>query len=69
MAVVKGEVVANIYIRRLDNREIVETVPITNLYPRRVEQVVRGMLINLNSEEYFVDDSECWADMDELKAG
>ena len=51
--------IKNIYVRRLDDRSIVDTIPVTDPYPRKVEKIVMGMLINMNTEKYFVDFSEC----------
>lgn len=45
-------------MRRLSNREIVHSVEVSNPTERKVERVVLGMLRNMNTDEYFVDDSE-----------
>ncbi len=49
----------NVYIREITTREIVKTVEVKSPSPRYVEKLVRGMLRNLNTDDYFVDDSEC----------
>jgi len=49
---------ANLYVRRLDTREIVHTVDVGNKSESQVERVLRGMLINMNTDEYFIDDDE-----------
>ena len=61
------EHVAYLHIRRLGTQEIVHSVGLKSTKPRYVEQVLRGMLINLKREEFYVDDSE--ADNPELKEG
>ena len=49
----------NIYVRRLDTREIVHTVPVKGANISRPDKIVAGMLINMDRERFFVDDSEC----------
>lgn len=57
----------NLYIRSLETREIVQTIPLPplNTAPRVVELIIRGMLINLNQDKFFVDSRE----VDEMNAG
>lgn len=48
----------NLYVRKLDTREIVHTVHLSTPDPHRAEKVLRGMLMRINTDEYYVDDSE-----------
>lgn len=48
----------NIYIKTFEG-EIVHTVPVENPNPRKVERIVTGMLRNMNTDRFYVDDSEC----------
>jgi len=54
----KPQPVAYLHVRRLDTREIVHSVPLQRSDLRHVERVMMGMLINMNTDEYFIDDSE-----------
>ena len=49
-----------LYIRRFDTREIVERVAVPRTDRRNVEKIMMGMLRNMNTEDYFVDDSEAY---------
>jgi hypothetical protein len=49
---------ANIYVRDIEKREIVHTIEVTNPSPRKVARVVAGLLRNMNTKEFYVDDSE-----------
>ena len=49
---------ARLHIRRLDNREIVKSIEVANNNPRHLERVMLGLLRNMNTDEYFIDDSE-----------
>ena len=50
---------AYLRVRRFDTREIVHSVALHNsVSPRYVERIMMGMLINMNTDEYFIDDSE-----------
>lgn len=48
----------NLYIRKLGTGEIVHTTHLSNPDPRHAEKVLRGMLMRINTDEYYVDDSE-----------
>ena len=50
----------NLYVRRYDDRETAtSTIPIPGIPSMRtIEKTVRGLLINMNTEDYYVDDSE-----------
>lgn len=49
---------AYLRVRSLATQEIVSNIGLTNLNARRVERVMRGLLRNMNTERFFVDDSE-----------
>lgn len=49
----------SVYIRRLDNRESVHTIPVSDLVSYRdYERFLRGLLRKTDQDRYFVDDSE-----------
>ena len=50
----------NLYVRKLDTDEVVRTVPLSQTGDRYVEKVVSGMLRNMNTEKFYVDDSEAY---------
>ena len=54
-----GGLMANLYVRRLDTQEIVSTIALRRTDSRYVEKVMAGMLINMDTDTYFIDDSEC----------
>lgn len=39
-------------------REVVKVIDVTCYSEHKIEKILRGMLINLNRDEYFVDESE-----------
>ena len=47
---------------RISDSEVVDTIDVAGYPSDRVEKVMRGMLINMNTDEYFIDDSEAYAD-------
>jgi len=47
-----------LYVRRLDTREIVHTVVVKNPYWRKAEKIMRGMLINMDTDRFYIDDDE-----------
>lgn len=47
---------ADLIIRRLDTREEIHRVHVENT--GQVQKVMLGMLRNMNTKEYFIDDSE-----------
>lgn len=49
---------ANLYVRSWATREVVKTIDVGDKPARRVEKIVRGLLHQMNTEEYYVDDSE-----------
>jgi len=51
---------ADLVIRDFDRKEV-KRIPMDNCSPRHVERVMRGALINMNTDKYFIDDSECTA--------
>lgn len=48
----------NIYVKRLGTGEIVDTIKVANPTSRKVEKVMRGLLMNMDTDEYYADDSE-----------
>jgi hypothetical protein len=60
----KEKTMASLHVRRFDTREIVHSVELTSTNDRYVEQVMLGMLRNMNTEEYYVDDSEVYGESD-----
>ena len=49
---------SKLYVREIATREIVHTVDAGNEREQHVEQIMLGMLHNMNTGEYFIDDSE-----------
>jgi hypothetical protein len=47
-----------VYVRKLSDRSIVHTVEVKAATHRRLERVVSGLLRNMDTDRYFVDDSE-----------
>ena len=47
-----------IHIKRFDTGEIVKSIEVQSDSPRHIEKVMRGMLRNMNTDDYYVDDSE-----------
>jgi hypothetical protein len=46
----------DLIVRRVSNREEVHRVTVSNPTERKVENVMRGMLINMG-EDFFIDDT------------
>ena len=49
---------AYLIVRRLSDRQEVDRVGLTSLGERHVEKVMRGMLRNMDTDRYYIDDSE-----------
>ncbi len=45
-------------VRSLDDHKEVHKVQVNSLDERRVEKIILGMLRNMDTQNYFVDDSE-----------
>lgn len=45
-----------LYVKRMSNAEIVEEIEVKN--ENRYEKVLSGLLRNMDTENFFVDDSE-----------
>jgi len=54
------EPVAYLRVRRFDTREIVHSVALSRYHTRPdvLQRVMLGMLRNMNTDDYFIDDSE-----------
>ena len=53
----------NLYVRDFKTRGVVHTIPLTcPLSSRRIEQVMLGMLRNMNTDDYSIDDDEAMAE-------
>lgn len=50
-----------LHVRRFDTRESVKQIDVTGKGARAVEKIMAGMLINMNTDDYFVDDDEAYA--------
>lgn len=48
----------DLIVRRISDREEVDRVALRSAHPHYVEKVMRGLLINMDTEKYFVDDTE-----------
>ncbi len=49
---------AYLHVRELKTRKCVKCVGLKNISKNHVERVMSGMLINMNTNDYFVDDSD-----------
>ena len=49
---------AKIYVKEISTGEVVKEIEVGNPSERRAERIMRGMLINMNTDKYYVDDSE-----------
>jgi len=54
----KTEYKAYLRVRSLETREIISSVGLSDLRDSHVERVMMGMLRNMNTDKYFVDDSK-----------
>ena len=45
------------YVKRLGTGEIVKTIAVSGQNP---ERVLRGLLRQMDTEKYYVDDTECY---------
>ena len=48
----------NVYVRELGTRKIVRTIEIIS--PNSAEKVVLGLLRNMNTDKFYVDDDEIY---------
>ena len=46
------------YVKRLGSQETVDEIEVTNPSQRKIEKIMRGMLHQMNTDEYYIDDSE-----------
>lgn len=49
---------AYLRVKLFDTRETIHSVGLTDLRERSVERVMLGMLRNMNTEQFYIDDSE-----------
>lgn len=49
----------NLYVRDFATRSIVDTLDVTGRSERQIEKIMLGMLHQMNTDDYFIDDSEC----------
>jgi hypothetical protein len=49
-------------IVRIEDNEVVKEIDVTGSSSARIEKLMRGLLFQMNTDEYFVDDSEAYAD-------
>jgi len=47
-----------ILVKRMDSGEIVKRIDITGQSEINIERCMRGMLINMNQEDYRIEDTE-----------
>ena len=49
----------NIYVKRLDTSEVVKTIPVdVPISERRQEMILMGLLRTVDTDRFYVDDSE-----------
>lgn len=49
---------ANIYVRELSTDKVIHTVDVGNKPVDKIEKVMMGMLRNMDTDRYYIDDSE-----------
>jgi hypothetical protein len=49
---------AKLHVRDIETGKVVDSVEVSTTSSRHVEKVMRGMMINMNRDRYFIDDSE-----------
>ncbi len=49
---------AYLHVRELKTRKCVKCIGLKNIRDSNVERVMMGMLINMNTDDYFIDDSD-----------
>jgi len=47
-----------IYIKRISNDEVVKTIDVTGKSERHIGRCVAGILINMDTDNFYIDDSE-----------
>lgn len=47
-----------LHVKRLDNDEIVHSVDVTGKNQHRIEKCMLGMLRQMDTDTYYIDDSE-----------
>ena len=48
----------NLYIRDLNTREAIKTMPMSNSHPKHIERVMMGLLRQMDTDRFYIDDSE-----------
>ena len=56
--VTETEYKAYLRVRRFDTNEIVHSVGLSSTHWRHVERVMMGLLRNMDTDRFYVDDSE-----------
>jgi hypothetical protein len=59
---------AYLVIRRLDDRSEVKRIGVSHLDDRYVGKVMSGLLRNMNTDDYFIDDTEVDKAVEEREA-
>lgn len=54
-----------IYVKEVATSKVVKEIDVTGKSERNCERVLRGLLMQMNREDYYVDDSEVDAHFDE----
>ena len=54
-----------LHVKEIRTGAIVLSVNISHPTPRHVEWVMRGILINMDTDRFYIDDSECKEKEDE----
>ena len=47
-----------LYVRDFETRSVIKEIPISNTSARHVERVMMGLLRNMDTDRFFIDDSE-----------
>ncbi len=54
----KDQYKAHLHVKEFKTRKCVKCVGLKNISPNHVERVMMGMLVNMNTDDYFIDDSD-----------
>ena len=55
---------AYLHICRLSDKQRIHSVGLKYLSERQIERVMLGMMTNMNTNDYYIDDDEAWAALD-----
>ncbi len=57
----------DLIVRRFGTHEIVHRIELSSIQERHVDRVVRGLMMNMNLDKFYVDESEVTTAQDARK--